>query len=252
MIFDSMGKTILILAIAAAFVAGTITTTGMVYAHGGDVTLIHACVGKTLGIPRIVSPTTTCTRFENPLDWSIQGVQGIQGNPGQNGQACWDLNNNGAEDVATEDANGDTFVNVADCKGEQGIQGEQGEPGTGGTTGIDCTNLNPGAILTECVLHLMDLSGKSFVGANLVDADLGGSDLTGAFFRGANLKGALLDEATLINANFQFADLSGAVLERSNLNGADFNGADLTNLLFSGCTGTPLGTPALGILPTCS
>lgn len=134
-----MTKTILILAIAAAFVAGTITTTGMVYAHGGDVTLIHACVGKTLGIPRIVSPTTTCSKFENPLDWSIQGTkgdkgdkgdQGIPGNPGQDGtpgQACWDLNNNGLGDLPAEDASGDGVVNINDCKGLNGDAGTSGD-----------------------------------------------------------------------------------------------------------------------------
>ena len=80
-----MSKTILILAIAAAFVAGTIATTGLVYAHGGNINLIHACVGKTLGLIRIVSPTTTCTNLEKPLDWSIQGPKGDKGDAGPAG-----------------------------------------------------------------------------------------------------------------------------------------------------------------------
>ena len=80
-----MTKTILILAIVAAFVAGTIATTGLVYAHGGDINLIHACVSKKLGIIRIVDPSSTCTKFENPLDWSVVGVQGPQGEKGDKG-----------------------------------------------------------------------------------------------------------------------------------------------------------------------
>ena len=47
-----------------------------VYAHGGDVNLIYACVSKTSGAVRIVAPTQTCKSGEYPLDWNFQGLIG--------------------------------------------------------------------------------------------------------------------------------------------------------------------------------
>src|SRR3989304_1752794 len=46
-------------------------------------------------------------------------VPGPQGQGGQNGTHCWDLNENGMRDVATEDRNGDTVVDVVDCSATQ-------------------------------------------------------------------------------------------------------------------------------------
>lgn len=43
------------------------------------------------------------------------GANGTSGTAGADGQACWDLNNNGVGDVATEDINGDGAVDVLDC-----------------------------------------------------------------------------------------------------------------------------------------
>jgi hypothetical protein len=55
------------------------------------------------------------------------GPQGIPGTPG--GRDCWDLNENGVKDLATEDANGDGRVDVLDCKGAQGVAGPPGPLG---------------------------------------------------------------------------------------------------------------------------
>ena len=49
-----------------------------------------------------------------------QGAAGAQGPAGTNGINCWDLNQNGAPDVGTEDLNGDTVVDVNDCTGPAG------------------------------------------------------------------------------------------------------------------------------------
>ena len=59
-----------------------------VYAHGGDVNLIHACATKTSGAVRIIAPTSTCKNGEFPLDWNFQGPigpQGLQGVKGDKG-----------------------------------------------------------------------------------------------------------------------------------------------------------------------
>lgn len=66
----------------------------------------------------------------------LQGAVGADGADGSNGTACWDLNENGQKDVATEDINGDTVVDVNDCTGLQGAVGPvgpQGPPGTPAT-----------------------------------------------------------------------------------------------------------------------
>ena len=66
----------------------------------------------------------------------LQGQQGMQGPQGQwgtngtdgmdgiNGISCWDLNQNGIPDIATEDLNGDMVVDVKDCAGAQGPPGQ--------------------------------------------------------------------------------------------------------------------------------
>jgi hypothetical protein len=65
--------------ITAAFVVGS--AAAIVLSHGGDATLIHACVAKD-GTIRIVGATVTCRGQETALDWNITGPQGL---PGQNG-----------------------------------------------------------------------------------------------------------------------------------------------------------------------
>ena len=48
------------------------------------------------------------------------GVPGTPGTPGTPGLNCWDLNQNGVPDVATEDLNGDGVVDVLDCRTPSG------------------------------------------------------------------------------------------------------------------------------------
>jgi hypothetical protein len=63
----------------------------MVWGHGGDTSLIHACVAKD-GTIRIIGANGTCKSNETALDWNIQGPQGlpgsqgIQGSPGDDGE----------------------------------------------------------------------------------------------------------------------------------------------------------------------
>jgi hypothetical protein len=86
-----------------------LSLSGVMYvsAHGGDVTLIHACVNTRFGAVRIVSATTTCDASkETALDWDIQGPMGPQGNKGDKGD-----------------------TGPAGPQGPQGEQGPQGVPG---------------------------------------------------------------------------------------------------------------------------
>jgi len=56
-------------------------------AHGGDTTLIHACVRNITGLIRIIDANGTCTSNETPLDWRIQGEPGPIGPQGPIGPA---------------------------------------------------------------------------------------------------------------------------------------------------------------------
>jgi hypothetical protein len=53
-------------------------------AHGGNTSLIHACV-KANGALRIIDAADICDANENPLDWNIEGVQGPAGPEGPMG-----------------------------------------------------------------------------------------------------------------------------------------------------------------------
>jgi uncharacterized protein YjbI with pentapeptide repeats len=78
----------------------------------------------------------------------------------------------------------------------------------------------------------MDLTGKSFSGANLREADLRGASLWAADLSNADLYKADLSEATLYNAelsgaNLSTANLANANLQRTNLSRADIYNAEL-------------------------
>ena len=68
-----------------------LTGTCIAWAHGGDATLVHACIDNSTRIVRIVDPNDDCQRHETAQHWSIQGPagpvgpQGLQGVPGAHG-----------------------------------------------------------------------------------------------------------------------------------------------------------------------
>lgn len=54
---------------------------------------------------------------------------------GDDGVHCWDLNEDSVANLPDEDTNLDGFVDVLDCKGEEGSQGEAGPQGLRGAVG---------------------------------------------------------------------------------------------------------------------
>lgn len=81
-----------------------------------------------------------------------------------------------------------------------------------------------------------NLSGKSFIGQNLSDANFSGAILDNANFTGCNLSGAMLSNASAKNANFTNADLDPsdygpANFSDANLDGANFTGASMNGVV---------------------
>ena len=86
----------------------------------------------------------------------------------------------------------------------------------------------------RAVFAWCDLSGLSFKGRNLADADFSASVM-----HGTDLSGCKLDNANFFGADMQEADLSEASLRRTDLRGAclkgaDLSGADLTDAVLVG------------------
>jgi uncharacterized protein YjbI with pentapeptide repeats len=76
-----------------------------------------------------------------------------------------------------------------------------------------------------------DLSGASFVGIDLADAQLQNAKLNGANFAGANLSGANFTGVSAVGANFLGADMQGAILEKGSFVYANLVKAKLNNAL---------------------
>ena len=102
-------------------------------------------------------------RFPDGTLQTTAQAAGPAGPPGPAGQACWDLNNNGVGNLATEDRNGDGVVNVNDCTGPPG---PTGVPGTTfaicGANGPSCNSACNGS---ENVLADFSENGSGTPGA---------------------------------------------------------------------------------------
>ena len=78
-----------------------------------------------------LDPVQCNITFGIPVGFNgVNAGNGSDGMAGASGLNCWDLNGNGVGDVATEDTNSDTVVDINDC---QGIDGADG---------INCWDLN--------------------------------------------------------------------------------------------------------------
>jgi hypothetical protein len=75
-------KTIFISALMLMAIAVSLATPNTAQAS-----TIYACELKAIGTIRIVSSTTTCTRYENPISWGTAGAVGPQGPQGPAGTA---------------------------------------------------------------------------------------------------------------------------------------------------------------------
>ncbi len=79
-----MGVGAVILLVVGALLGGVLV--GRLMAHGGNGSLIHACVLTRIGLVRIVGSDESCRPSETALDWNIQGPAGPQGETGPQGE----------------------------------------------------------------------------------------------------------------------------------------------------------------------
>jgi len=108
----------------------------MIRAHGGDSSLIHACV-TTAAVDddggdddsdanvRIVGPDEACLAGETAVDWSITGPQGPQGPQGLQGLQG-DIGPQGPQGLQGDPG----------PQGLQGLQGDTGPQGPQGSAGV--------------------------------------------------------------------------------------------------------------------
>jgi type VI secretion system secreted protein Hcp len=120
-----MRKTRLLAALGAGLVAAAAATT-FALAHGGDGTLIHACVGKPNGEMRIVAAAEDCRSSEYALDWNQKGEPGAPGAAGSAGPA------------------GSKGADGAD--GAPGLEGPEGPAGRDGRDGRDGSSSGGGVV----------------------------------------------------------------------------------------------------------
>ncbi len=137
-----------------------------VLAHGGDTTLIHACVKTSSGSVRIVGANDTCNGNETALDWS----NGIT-EPSNLPFICPGCN-------LGSDSIGDRL------------------------TGKDLTNSAlASAVFVNTNLQNVNFTNTTFGGANFQDANLSGSNLSGITSSDAHFQNTNLTNVNFTNAN---------------------------------------------------
>lgn len=92
-------------------------------AHGGDPSVVHACVKKRGKTVRVVGANKRCKKRERAMHWSLQGLQGPQGPAGTPGA-------DGADGA-------DGATGLVGATGPMGATGLDGATGLTGATGAD-------------------------------------------------------------------------------------------------------------------
>src|SRR5687767_487904 len=113
--------------ITCAMLAGLLSSSaiGLVSAHGGDTTKVHACLNPGSGTIFVVGPNEACGPNQITLDWNIQGPVGPIGATGPAGA------------IGATGPQGDIgLTGSAGPIGPQGPTGFTGATGATGATGV--------------------------------------------------------------------------------------------------------------------
>jgi hypothetical protein len=221
-----MTKSILILAIAAAFVAGTITTTAIPIAEAADKSHQDILNAINNGVNSILNAITGA---KNEIKTDTAAIKAKTDN------LPVDPASNSHIDTAIASIPSDALTEAQ-------------------FKTLKCNApIRSGVDLSGCDLTRADLRGAELTRADLRGTIFFGADLSGANLKMAKLNGAIFTLAKLEGANLQEADLRNAFLHSAHLEGANLMNAFIEGATFTNCIGDPIGTPANGVpLPNCS
>ena len=134
----------------------------LVWAHGGDATLVHACIHNNTRDVRIVGPNQNCQGNETARHWSIQGPAGPAGPAGPTGTtgAQGPTGPQGLQGPAGP-AGPAGPTGTTGAQGPTGPQGPQGAAGAGGLTVVDSTGATVGRLAGMNVVALALVNGKA-------------------------------------------------------------------------------------------
>ena len=186
---------LMVLVFPLGFLPGT---TWLVYAHGGDANLIHACL-KPAGKIRIVGPNDTCRKKETARDWNIQGIKGdseVTGDTGPTGPQ----GETGPEGPA----------------GPQGAQGPQGDTVAQGPQGTFYSPAVTSAVFgTETIVHfaaakwVLEATDGATLQLRVTD---GGDFITFDFVQPSTCSGGASGGSSSMAQSFRFATTLGQTL----------------------------------------
>jgi hypothetical protein len=212
----SVGAAVLALALSVgAFVT---------WAHGGDPSLVHACVNNSNGVTRIVMPNISCQPNESPRHWAIQGTvgpvgqQGVAGAPGAQGPPG--------------------------PAGPQGVEGVAGTPGVQGPPGPTGPEGPPGAPGDIGSVVLRDANGLlvgSFIPAAYLRSELAGFKTV--IHRIGNARYLLV----VVNSNVKPGAVGSVFFESTDCTGQAFVDVPDFNGLFWVASAGPGGQGASGV-----
>ena len=177
-------------------------------AHGGNTSLIHACVSNSSGEIKIVGANSNCPSNYRALDWNIQGPAGQQGAQGQQGPIG---------PVGPAGPVGPTGpMGPQGLQGERGLQGEQGPeglpgqqgiPGPAGISGLEVVQVNSGTqntfridVFAECPAGKQVLGGGFATAGNNLNVSVGANAPYGSSWVVTLVQNDLTDRAWSVQA----------------------------------------------------
>lgn len=232
------------LPIILSFLAGILLTSAVsfVYAHGGDLNLIHACVRTNNGSLRIIGANDDCNANETNLDWNIQGPPGPTGSPGPVGPPGA---GNGLPLICTECLfNNLTVGNTLVGKDLTAAAIANSSFGDVNLTNTNLTN----SILSNSMFEDTILTNTNFSNSQMKLVTMHSITLTDVDFTNADLSDSHLGHAQshsptiFSNTNFTNTNLTNVVFDNINLSGSlNMSTATRTNISWTNTT-CPDGT----------
>lgn len=219
------------LLILAAFLLGilSVRTIQIIYAHGGNTNLIHACVKNGNGDLRIVDVNKNCKDNETALEWNSQGAPGLGG---------FVSNLVGTDfysaDLRYRNLEGDNLTDASFSFAY--LVGVNFNSSNLTNTSFVAANAKK-AKFTNATFSNTNLQNVNLIETEMPNLNLSTSIIAGADFSGSNLAGSTFPSSPgsiFYQANLTGANFTGSTVGQSNFDGANLTNANMTNAnLFS-------------------